>query len=360
MPRPLFTLLTAALIVALFLVPHFPGEAVAASTPAKGVEHQDRGQQMERVKRFLQMTLDDFNLYKQLAEEDIGDLEKKLDDIPPLEPAQREADLLSLLDTYYSYLDWVKDRIEELEGDIEQLSPDSIPGSEFLENSLREIAASLEEMAKILEGKIDRFDSERKRLVELLEHRRLLAAQIDELENRLVQLHRNRDDNKQGSPDIDEHTKKVKAQIVAVRNELSSLPTVDEDMIAHYLVVTELGKGEAELIGMLIYQYDMLRQLAPLLPRDTGRFAGELEKGIRGTVRGYESEINLLKRRIEMLDKSRSRITPAGTLRETERLQELSDIYEKRGIRYNDLVNRLRIRIGTWEAEAAGIGPPVR
>jgi hypothetical protein len=99
----------------------------------------------------------------------------------------------------------------------------------------------------------------------------------------------------------------------------------------------------------------MLRKVAPLLPRDTLRFAPELDQAIRMAVQAYENEIARIKRKIDGLDRSSSDETQVGTLQETERSGELDDFFQRTQIRYNELINRLKIRIDVWQAEAAEI-----
>ena len=329
--------------------------AHAASSLQRGVDPLERGRQVERVRRFFQRTLDDLNLSRQITEEDIDEIEKESDSIPPLDSAQREADLLSLLDTYYSYLDWLKDRIEEFEGDMEQLSADNLPGSEFLDNGLEDMVSMLKELEKVLGGKIERFSSEGQRVADILERRRFLQSRIIDLEKRLERVEKHHDEKERDHPVKGEGAERIKGEISVVQTEIQSLPQVDEDILAHYQVMIERGKGEAEWIALQIDEYEMLRQVASLLPRETSRFGVEMEKAIHRTMRAYENEINLLNRRIDGLEKSRSRITPVGTLRETERSRELGDFYERSQVRYNDLINRLKIRIGAWRAELAEI-----
>jgi hypothetical protein len=69
----------------------------AADKPPAGraVETERRG---ERLKRFLQRTLDDLKESQALAEEDISELDKQVEAVTPLESSRREADFQSLID----------------------------------------------------------------------------------------------------------------------------------------------------------------------------------------------------------------------------------------------------------------------
>lgn len=357
MSRLMPLLLILSISISGGLIPLFQDEARAAATVQRGSSPVERGRQAERVKRFLFWTIDDLNFSRKLTEEDISELEKQYDDITPLESVQREADLLSLLDTRYSYMDWLKDRIEELEEDMGEISADNLPGSEFLENSFLDMVSMLKEQSKILGEKIDRFSAEEKRLAGILERRQLLQSRIGDLEAQLARIeNKHSGHDHQGPLETDKkHAERIRHDVKIVQSELLSLPQVDEDILKHYMLMIELGKGESEWIALQTDEFGMLREVAALLPRDTVRFSTEMERAIRRTVRAYESEISVLHRKIDGLDKMRERISPAGTLRETEFSRDLEDLYDRLEMRYNDLINRIKIRIGAWQAEAAEI-----
>jgi hypothetical protein len=354
MPRLilLFLLFSISFAGALSLFPLMP--AVAATAKLQTGRSVEKERRVARVRRFLQWTVEDFNLSMQLVEEDIDELEKEIDTITPLEPLQREADLLSLLDTSYSYLDWLKDRIDEFDDDLAELSAETLPGSEFLANSFAEMAAMLKEQVQVLQDKVSRFREEEKRLAGILERRRLLQTQFSELQAQLARIEQKLAD-REHKPSEEEkaRTERIRIDLDVVQTELLSLPQVDEDILKHYAVVIERGRWSAESLTLKVDEYVMLSEVAPFLPRETTPFAAEMEGAFQRAVRGYEKEIKILNRKIDELERMRSRVTPAGTLREMDRSSELADFYERLQIRYNDLINRIRIRIGAWQAESA-------
>jgi chromosome segregation ATPase len=356
MPR-LFSLFLFISISFAGVLSLFPlGPAAAATAKPQTGRSMDKEQRVERVKRFLQRTVEDLNLSRQLVEEDIDELEKQIDAIPPLEPLQREADLLSLLDTSYSYLDWLKDRIDEFEEDLGELSAETLPGSEFLGNSFAEMAAMLKEQEKVLQDKVSRFREEEKRLACILERRRLLQSQFNELQAQLARMEQELADREHKPAEEEKaRAERIRIDLGVVQTELLSLPQVDEDILKHYAVLIERGRWSAESLTLKVNEYGMLREVAPFLPREPTPSAAEMEGAFQRAVRGYEKEINLLNRKIDELERMRSRITPAGTLRELDRSRELADFYERLQIRYNDLINRIRIRIGAWQAESAEV-----
>jgi hypothetical protein len=356
MPRLFLLILIATFSFASGLVLSSPGSAVAATATAQKGQLAEKEQRVERVKRFFQRTVEDLNVSRKLTEEDIDELEKQIDTIPLLESMQREADLLSLLDSFYSHLDWLKDRIEEFEEDLGELSLESIPGSEFLEHTLEEMAAMLKEQERVLQDKVSRFREEEKRLAGILERRRLLQLQFNDLELQLARIEMKLGDREHAPSEKEKaHAERIRVDVVVVQSELLSLPQVDEDILKHYAVMTERGGLEAEWLALRVSEYLMLREVVPLIPLETPLFATEMEGAFQRAVRGYEKEIKVLNRKIDELERKRSRVTPAGTLREMDRSRELTDLYERAQIRYNDLINRIRIRIGAWQAELSEV-----
>jgi hypothetical protein len=319
--------------------------AFAAAQPQRVSPLAAKEQQAARVKRFLQRIIDDLNLSRQLAEEDIADLEKRLDDIPPDNSMQIEADLLSLLDTHYSYLDWVKDRIEEFEGDMEQVSAENLPSSEFLENSMVDMVSMLNELEKVLQDKVDRFSAEEKHPGDSISREKALQPKEPGL------------DTKGEKTSTGESVEPSKNEKSATGSE-SPLPSQAEaERCTHNRIMAERGKGEADWIRLQIDEYTMLARVARLLPRDTSRFRQEINYAVQMTIKAYKEEISLLDKKINQLDKERSAFTPADASHEEDHPCELADLYVKLQIRYNDLINRLRTGIGSWEAESVEIGP---
>ena len=356
MPRLPLLILIAAVSVAGGLILFPPVPAVAATATAQAGRPVDKEQRVERVKRFFQRTVEDLNVSQKLTEKDIDELEKQIDAIPLLEPMQREADLLSLLDSFYSHLDWIKDRIEEFEEDLGELSLETIPGSEFLEHTLEEMAAMLKEQERVLQDKVSRFREEEKRLAGILERRRLLQSQFNDLQAQLARMEQELADREHKPAEKDKaRAERIRIDLGVVQTELLSLPQVDEDILKHYAVMMERGGLEAEWLALRVSEYLMLREVVPLIPLETPLFATEMEGAFQRAVRGYEKEINVLNRKIDELERRRSRVTPAGTLREMDRSRELADLYERAQIRYNDMINRIRIRIGAWQAESAEV-----
>ncbi len=359
MPR----LIIPLLITSLFsLSPIFFTDSVfcspataAAGNPSAG-RAAEREKRVERVRRFLQRTIDDLNDTQKLASEDIDELEKQVDAITLLESSQREADFQGLLDWYNSYLDWLREQSAEFEADLARLSAARLQESQQMGERFGEIVNVQKNMEKDMGDRVARFTAEEKRLAGILERRRLLQAEFNDLSERLARIERKAaDQNKPLSEKEKATAERLRADVTVVQTEFLSLPQVDEDLLKHYAVMTERARWASEWLGLKIDECQALRDVAGLLPRDAVRFATDIQAAYERTKRMYERQISRINRKTEELDRKRSRVSPAGTLREMDRSRELSDLYDRLRIRYNDRISRLKIQIGAYEAESADI-----
>jgi hypothetical protein len=349
------------IITLLFLaVAIFSAEAVfvnaanAADKPPAGraVETERRG---ERLKRFLQRTLDDLKESQALAEEDISELNKLVDAITPLESSQREADFQSLIDWYYNYLGWVKEQIEEFDDDLTQFSSSTLSENEEWGTRFEEMINMQKGLNRELQGKVKQFSAEEKRLAGILDRRRLLQAQFSDLQDRLARIEKKADRDRPLSDKEKEKADRFRVDVNVVQTELLSLPQVDEDLVKHYAVMIELAKWENDWLALKIGEYEALHDVAALLSRYPSRSSAEFEAAYRRVTRMYEGETSRLNRKIDELDRRQSRVTPAGSLREMDRSRELTDFYDRLRIRYNERISRIKIQLGAYEAESADI-----
>ncbi len=320
--------------------------------PSRAVETERR---RERLKRFLQRTLDDLKESQALAEEDVSELDKQVDAITPLESPQREADFQSLMDWYYGYLGWVREQIEEFDDDLTQFSSATLSDNEEWGTRFEEMINMQKGLMRELQGKVKQFSAEEKQLAEILERRRLLQSQFNDLQDRLARIEKKADREHPLSDKEKEKADRIRVDVNVVQIELLSLPQVDEDLLKHYAVIIERGKWENEWLALKIGEYEALRDVAAQLSRYPSRSSAEFEASYRRVTRLYEGEISRLNRKIDELDCRQSRVTPAGSLREMDRSRELNDFYELLRIRYNDRISRIKIQIGAYEAESAEI-----
>jgi len=312
----------------------------------------------ESEKRFIIRTLDDLKGSLSLAEEEIKELEKVIDAITLLESSQREKVSTNLLDWYHDYDDWLRRETGDFEDDLAFLSASPAQGDGRWKGRYNGMLKKQEALAGELEKRVKRFDAEEKRLAGIMERRRELRERFDDLEGHLARIEERLGELSASTPerrDRERKAEKFRAEIRVVQNELLSLPLVDEDLLKHYAVLVERGRGEIDWLSLKRDEYEAMRDLAVVTGRAPRRNIATIEAAYRQAVRVFESEISRLSRKIDELDRKRSRVTPAGSLKELARSRELGDFYERLQGRYDKESRRLRVLIGACEAELAEV-----
>ncbi|HTP64296.1 MAG TPA: hypothetical protein VMJ66_02815 [Geobacteraceae bacterium] len=329
----------------------FQAAAGAATKPPAG-RTAEKEKRLDRVIRFLQRTIDDLRNERTLIGEDLALLEKQADAVTSLESPQLEADYNGIMDWYSAYSDWLKDRLEELDDDLEQLSPATFPGGEYWDNRFAEMINSQKELAADLHDRVGLIAAEKKRLAGILGQRRLLEERLRDLDERRNRIEKKGAEQKEKER---EALDRIKADFSALQAELFSLPRVDEDIFRYYALMTERGRQEEEWLSLRIEEYGGLREGAAVLPLDSSRGAAAMEAACRRIVRMYEGLTGRLNRKIDELDRQHSSIAPAGTIRELDRFREMDDLNDTLRWRFADQISRYRIRIGAYNAELAAI-----
>lgn len=313
---------------------------------------------MELVKRFIARAIDDLNDSLAMADDEGGEIEKDIDAITLLESQQREKDFRSLLDWYLEYGDWLKEMIAEYEDDLQSFSSGAFTANEQWRKRCDVIARKFEELARQIGKKAEQYLAEEKRLAGVLDRRQQLRGRFDDLEARLARIEdqlRDLQSSVSEKRESERKAKKIRTEIRTVQDQLLALPQVDEDLLKHYLVLSERGDGERAWLGLKSDEYEALLELARVIDLDPRRDAAVIETSYRRMTRVLEGEINKLKRRGDELYRKRSRIVSAGTLREVDRSQELADYYERLRGRYEARIDRLRSLIGVYDADLAEI-----
>jgi len=321
----------------------------APASPVLAADHYLPGsgrKAVEREKRFLQLAVDDFAAARRIAEEDIGDLERQRAAITPLEPVRREEDLSDLLDWYYRYSDWIAGEHDQAEGELGLLlSPRA--GEEPQIGSFAQGGAAEKELARELAEKVKGYRGEQKRLADTLEQRRLLQLQSSELEAKLALLSGREGDR--------EEQRRLQEKIRVVRAQLSALPDIDENILRHYSVLIEHGSWQSEWLVLEIAEYDALQSVASLIASRDSVDIAALEESYQRLNRTYADEVLRLTRMRDQIDRIRSRMSPAGTLREADRSKDLMNLYDRLQQRFDRGIRELKVRSGACEAELAAL-----
>ena len=98
-----------------------------------------------------------------------------------------------------------------------------------------------------------------------------------------------------------------------------------------------------------------MRDLAAVTGLSPRRDSATIEAAYRQAVRVFERAISRLSRKKDELDRKRSRVTPAGSLKEVERSRELLNFYMRLRGRYDNEISRLRVLVGACDADLAEV-----
>lgn len=311
----------------------------------------ERERRVEGEKRLLLRTLEDLRALHSLAARETAVLERETDAITPLEAAARERDLHELVDWYYGYSDWLKEKLAELDGDLARLSSGRAQPEGSWPGRYAGMAAKFKGFEKQLAAKARRFDREANRLAQIIDRRRVLQGSIADLEERLARIEK-RLAERRGERGRDElEAAHLSNRIRVVQSEILALPLVDEDILKHYANLSERARSEGEWLLVKSDEYDALSEVSAIIAGDAPGNDAAVEAALGRVRRVYEREIERLRRMIEAIDRKRSRVSPAGSLREVERSAELLDFYAEQKRRYEDYIDRLKVQIGALEAD---------
>lgn len=328
-----------------------PASADAAPKPQAAENRKEaRKPALERQKRFLQRALEDLTFQKSQAEEAVTRLDRAIGDIRPLEPLSRESDLRRLSDWYYDYIVWLNGRISRLEADL-ALNMDGIAVSATrLFDHYRELDQRYRLLRERLDERVKQFEADQRRIESLLDRRRILNFRLRNLEERLKSI----EDRLTSPSERKEESRKLETDIAIIQNDLAALPRIDEELLRHYDVMIEEGRGESERLDMKIEEYQLLRDAVPAIfaaaatPEDAA-FA------LRDLIGQYERQIAIVDRRIEDYYRRRTAVPPAGRLRERERAEDLRNYYQTTIQNLQDYRERLRVLVSDLRYELQAV-----
>lgn len=335
-----------------------PLPAVADTTDLAGDEAGERisGRdiQGEREKRLLLQTIDDLGALLSITSREMAELERETDSVALLELSVRKTDLRDLMDWYADFSDWLKENQALFDDDLAWLAADRGNTVGNWPQRYAGMAAGFKGFEKRLRPYIKRYDQEGKRLAQIIDRRRLLQGNAAELSERLARIEK-RLAERPGEKGWEEREAAVlRSQISVVQSELMSLPLVNEDILRHYMNLGERARGDGEWLLVKAEEYDLQWDIGNLIASD-GVGNDAVEAALGRVRRVYERQIDRLLQRIEVIDRKRSRVTPAGTIREVERSADLDRLYFDQKQRYQEYINHLKIQLGALEAELYGL-----
>jgi hypothetical protein len=338
--------------------------ALAVSSPVSAGERSERGDeagaergavarelQTERERRAVERLLDDLRALAAAVDGEIGEMDRRIDAILPLESPRREADLRDLVFLYRDYRDRLGAVMAEAEADLVYPLDPRHPAARIGER-YREAVRVARSFGEAIQDTARELDRELQRLNRLLDRKRFLAEQIAVLEERLARIEERLAERELAGRKEDERRRgEIRVRVRHLQNELLALADVDEGLLKHYAVLVEHGRLEAEWLALAAERFERVLRIGPL-PAAAERTAVAVAR-YREMIRFCEGEIDRLRRHRESLDRREERISTAGTLRELDRSRELAELYERLAVRYEREIGRLRVRAGAYEAELA-------
>jgi hypothetical protein len=326
------------------------GKREASGEASKRIS--DRDKRLEREKRFFLRSLEDLRFLLSLVETEQNELNREIDAIPLLELPNRETDLGEIRELFDSYADWVKEYEAEFDTDLAMLSSSSGSSAPDGQWPGRYAAMSTEfrKLANRLSAMSERFDAEGKRLAAIIDRRRLLRGKYSALEEQIANITR-KPAERGGDTRNNNDTVHLRARLRVVQNELSALSMVTEDTLKHYFCIGERVRAEAAWMATKSDEYEFLGNTAATITGTQARNRPAVEAAISRLRRANEQMINRMKKRIDTIDRKLSLVSPAGTLQEMQRSNELHDLYLNQKQRYEQYIDRLKIQTGALEAD---------
>lgn len=329
-----------------------PGAPVAEADTESGRRISERERRIERDKRLLVFTIEDLNVLQALAAKEIAELEREADAVKPFESPVRETDLRDLTGWYSDYSDWLQEKRAEFDGYLAALASGGTPVTESgWPKRYAEMAAAFKEFEKQVVERAKDFVREEKRLAQIVDRRRLLQGSLGILAERLDRIEKRLAERPREKGREDNEALSLRSEISVVQGELLTLPLVDEAILKHYANLGERARGEGEWLLAKSDEYDLMRDISRVIAGDKAGGRAVVEAALIRVQRVYERQIDRLQRRIDTIERKRSRVAPAGSLREMERSAELIEFYGDQKRRYEDYISRLKTRMGAWEAE---------
>lgn len=327
---------------------------MASNAVTHGAESAKRADAAESVKKrlarerqFLYRAVEELNKSQEYVQDTVRILEKQIEAVEFLEPSQRERDLGVYLEWYRSYGDWLRGNTDAFEADLSRAySGEPVSGfpsdrCDAMTDGYMRLGSQLEEHVAHLE-KINNKNAER------IEGLRTALTYIDSAAYR---EEKNKDKKQRQSGgdrrDDDLYTRYkdiTDAELAQMRLEFKTL----DDLQKHFAVLLELGRLELSWLTLKTDDSAALSDLARVVGKEA---SAPVEDASNRMIKKYESDIVQLKRKADDLSRLRSGLVRTGTLRTLDRIEELSEYYERMRARYEHHITWLTEQIGGYRAD---------
>lgn len=340
------------------------GDTPCGSILASREENRKTGKKrgLERQQRLLRLADDFLGESLAVTERQCTGIESEIDRIPLLDFPVREDDLRGLLESCRDQMDRLREMRSDLEEGQLELSAGHLPDQSWWRRVFGALVKSQEDYGARLERTVAAYDREERRLAGILERRRELESSVRTIDERLAQIEESIKGLKDGSPAKGEKRRRAdrtRNDLTIVQNELLSLPLVDEGLLKHYAVLAERGRGEMDLLSFRKSLAAAFRETALAVGSGTAEGGTTVRTAYRGFARECQRQSDRVGRKIDEVYRKRSRVTPAGTLREMDRSRELADYYDElKGFfqSYKSYLSVLKVSL-EYEMTASDNGP---
>lgn len=338
-------------VIAVLLIMAAPMLWVPASFGAdtpKSVDASESAQRRtERERQFLYRAVEVLNRSQGYVQAAIAGLEKQFDDVDTLEPSGRETDIGSFLEWYRSYAEWLGNNLTDFEEDLSRAYSDE-PGPYVLPERCSSLADGYARLGAQLEARVSHLKQLNDKTLQRIAGLRLAleyvtsVAFIDERNKENKQPPQGNDRRKD---DLYERYKDITdIEIAMMQSELKNL----NELQKRFLVLLEMGRMELDWISRKTGDYDALDRLAGVVGSGA---PGSIEAASNTVIKLYDSDIAYFKRKADDISSARSRVVPTGSLRTLDRMEELSENYDRMKSRYDHHTSWLSEQAGAYRAD---------
>jgi predicted nucleotidyltransferase len=320
----------------------------------------DRERNQRQIKRILLRSLEDLQVERKFALDDIRELEQRVAAVTPLESPRRINDFQALLDWYNGYLDRLGEREGECERGLAALAAAADAGGELWGKSLEEMAQEENARTQELDEEAKSVDAEGKRLSGIYDRKRILQGRFFDLDNRIALIGRRLNDNQRSPSDKQkdrQEADRLRTESGLAQAEFNALPAVDDDILRHYAEMGARRRWASDQVALKTEEYQAVRTLIAALNQGVPGDDAAVAKAYRRVIEIYESGSVRMEKMIDELDLNLSRIPPAESVRQTGQSSELAALYQRLRERSVERNNRYKALKGAYEADLGELNP---
>jgi len=295
---------------------------------------------ISRQKNFLYRLIDDLDKLISYMEEDIENLESRIDSIAIFESGTRDSDLTSIKAGYESHLKWLFKMKEAFQEGYDSYFTDGKKRRRWVAGTSA-MVKGYENFQKRTVKALSHFKNKKVRLNYFLNRQKFLMTETEALRNEIAVIEKMKTSD-------ENYLMSLKNKLWAYQVEMNAIAPYKEEMYLHYLLLIDQLREKRDWLNMKIEEYKALENLAKDLHNDSEEDA-PLRYG--KLISLYEKGIILLKKKVDLMGAKDWSITPYGDIREVERFNELTDYYELMKSRYDGYKNLLSIQADGFRAD---------